>query len=450
MDDKDFDKLFSDKLKDGLPYTSNDRSWDELADQLDAHDRDNKQVVGGAWWQNKNLLWLAPLFLATVGGIWWALTSTSNKSNQNTVLINELQQVKTLLEQKDTVYIEKVIYKTDTVVRYKYLSQPRQTDNKLPNDSNIFAPKPTKVNADSPQSNLQTPQFLRIKNLNINKGKPDFTVSKSRSDDFLTKTDTSFLYQNSETKQQVKPEITSKSPVFSEKMGAPKQELTEKSTVDSVSKITDSAPVSPQIETKTTKQARFFIGVNAGAQFLATPQCQGIKNGSFQYGVRIEAALSDAWRVQLGGNYARLDIETSQLDDRYNLPAMPAQFQNDDYAMQAVTAVQPQWQAYLGVKYMMGKKRLRPFVGVAYAMTYVGQHDALYHVHNRRSGSQEVGSSLHPGVTLYNLMQLTGGFELKLNRFLSFQTEGFFNKDLNKTAKSCDNFGVRGGLFFRF
>ncbi|NJN33598.1 MAG: hypothetical protein HC817_04425 [Saprospiraceae bacterium] len=133
--------------------------------------------------------------------------------------------------------------------------------------------------------------------------------------------------------------------------------------------------------------------------------------------MRLEAALSQAWRIQIGGNYARFGIKTPQLDDRYNLPAMPAQFQNDDYAMQAVTAEQPQWQGYLGVKYMLGKRRFRPFVGVAYSMTHIGQHDAHYHVHNRISGNQEIGSSLHPGTTLYNLMQLTGGFEMTLNRF---------------------------------
>ncbi|NJN33599.1 MAG: hypothetical protein HC817_04430 [Saprospiraceae bacterium] len=258
MDDKDFDELFSDKLKEGLNYTSDARSWNELADRLDEHDRENKRIVGGAWWQNKNLLWLLPLFLATVGGIWWALSSTQKKGNQNAILLDELQQVKNLLEKKDTVYVEKVIYKVDTVVRYKYLIKPVQTENKLSNDSNFFVPKPVKVNSDSPQSNLQTPQFLRIKNRNINIGKPDFTVSESHLDDILAESNRPFLHQNRDVKQQVEPEVTSKSSILTEKMGTPKQELVEKSLPDSLLKSNAASLAAPQIDVKTEKSARFL------------------------------------------------------------------------------------------------------------------------------------------------------------------------------------------------
>ena len=53
-------------------------------------------------------------------------------------------------------------------------------------------------------------------------------------------------------------------------------------------------------------------------------------------------------------------------------------------------------------------------------------------------------------VTINNLLILNGGLEYRLNARLFAQMDVFYNKDMNKTHKTYDLFGLKGTLLFGF
>ena len=106
MTDRDFDKLFSNQLSDGLSLPPNERMWEDMADRLDEHDRQTKGggIVGGngsAWW--RRLAWLLPLLFLLLGANFWFLLKMNQTRHQNEQLMGEMKGMKTLMEKKDTI-----------------------------------------------------------------------------------------------------------------------------------------------------------------------------------------------------------------------------------------------------------------------------------------------------------------------------------------------------------
>ena len=115
MSDKDFDKIFGDKLREERAFSSVDNDWQQLSTRLDAKSQSmekDKRRRGVAW------LWL--LLLPILSLLLWQINDLKNQNKQLAAQLAEMQSQLTAYESGHYT-VSNQVPKTDTVIIYKYL-----------------------------------------------------------------------------------------------------------------------------------------------------------------------------------------------------------------------------------------------------------------------------------------------------------------------------------------
>lgn len=472
MTDRDFDKLFSNQLSDGLSLPPNERMWEDMADRLDEHDRQTKGggIVGGngsAWW--RRLAWLLPLLFLLLGANFWFLLKMNQTRHQNEQLMGEMKGMKTLMEKKDTILQTKTIQKTDTIFIYKYLRSTSNRDKKEPTTPEVTPSVLSAFESQKPSlsgllSNFKDLNVIRDLNVNVSPN------SQSTANQGITQ-------PVNLVSDEIKPPVFEKETLFIDTIKPAKNAaiVSEKNTFTKRDTIRDTIYIVKYLpmdsmknvalavaEKKDTaalrKKKTFYIGANAGTIYYNGKWFNANKielqrqENSYQVGLRAEYALSDQWRLMGGVDYSSFNFKLYWTDDRYNLPLMPREFRDTTvYKMTSVAAKQPVLQSMLGVKYLFKSSAWKPYVGLAYSIMTILPYHADYQVGEVANSSiQHDAQSAHPGVTIYNIIMATGGVEYRLGKNWTAQAEGFYYKDVNSTPKTYDEFGARAVILFNF
>ena len=442
MNDKDFDKIFSKGLSEEPKKAYDERDWENLTQRLDAHD--TPMVVPPTAVNNwKKSLWLIPLLLLLLGINGWSLLKTNEAEHQNETLLNELKSLKTIFENQNKQTEIKTIIQRDTVIIYKYLpTLPNLSERSnyqirkdlLEQTPSVFLPKgqlfEEKNRKLSAIENAQTVDSqLIIKEEENNLGKSDseedkyIVLPRMAINNFLPLRNEQLLKALKSQKEVIPPQLAA---------------LKNTSTI-----------------IKPVAFNRFFIGPSGGliyyhAAWLNKDNVEVFRNEkSYQVGLKMEYALSNRWRVVLGGDYCPFNFQINWQDSRYNLPQPTAYYTaNPNLKFTSVKANQSIVQTSLGIKHYFKGNRFRPFVGGGYATMRILPFQAEYEYTewNRIVYAKPFQNT----VTINNLLMLNGGFEYRINARLSAQMDAFYNKDVNKTQKTYDLFGLNGTLLFGF
>ncbi len=442
MNDKDFDKIFSKGLSEEPQKIYDERDWENLAHRLDAHDEKGavSQSTNPKW---KKSLWLAPLLLLLLGVNAWSLMKTNQSEHQNETLLNELKSLKTIIENQNKQTEIKTIIQRDTIIIYKYLSVlPNLSENSKYQISkdfsgqtpSVFLPNSTllddKNSASIKNNNVQSVdnQLFNKKNGDdLNRANPDNNTSTMptnlASGDFLPLKNERLLMTLKSQKEVTPPQL--------------------------------SALKYPPSIVKPAPSNRFFIGPTGGliyyhSAWLNKDNVEVFRNErSYQVGLKMEYALSNHWRVVLGGDYCPFNFHIKWQDSRYNLPQPSAYFTNNpNMKFTSVKANQSLIQGSLGIKHYFKGNRFRPYVGGGYATMRILPFQAEYEYTewNKIIYTKPFQNT----VTINNLLILNGGIEYRLNARLFAQIDVFYSKDVNKTHKTYDLFGLKGTLLFGF
>ena len=450
MNDKDFDKIFSKGLNEEPKKTYDERDWENLAQRLDAHDAKNVVSPQSGVPKWKKSLWLAPLLLLLLGVNGWSLLKTNEAENQNETLLNELKSLKTIIEHQNKQTEIKTIIQRDTVIIYKY----------LPSTSSFF--EKSKVNSTSDLSQInsqllrQTPSvFLPNSMLLEDKNKVLIKTENIQIVDnqlFNKKNESDLNKANPENNTLTMPPnllLNDFLPIKNERL------LKSLKSQKEVTPPQLSALKYPVSIIKPMPSNRFFIGPSGGliyyhSAWLNKDNVEVFRNEkSYQVGLKMEYALSNHWRVVLGGDYCPFNFQIYWQDSRYNLPQPTAYFTNNpNIKFTSVKANQSIVQASLGIKHYFTGNRFRPYIGGGYATMRILPFQAEYEY--TEWNKIVYTKPFQNTVTINNLLILNGGLEYRLNARLFAQIDVFYSKDVNKTHKTYDLFGLKGTLLFGF
>jgi hypothetical protein len=487
MNDKDFDKIFGDRLREERRFKEDDNEWQRLAARLDAFFGGNSANMVG----NRSTFrrWLLPLIalllLLTTGGLWGKLNQLDKK---NGALNEQMQTFKNqLITQHDTIIIRKTdtIYITQNTAQttakpsisesrtggFKGLKNTSYASSKngdLDNNANQF----TTANANAQQrvsskekalenkvleleNKLQTSENQRLAN-DIRLAELEEKINKKPLETAVA--ETGFVNQAAEkpTNQTAKLEaiIASKDSLIAK--------LTAQKVVDSsatIAKLDEKGPLSIDAQktiktVKTTPKSRFFAGISGGSINYQTAwkNAQNLEifrnESSYQVGLKMEYALTDQVRLIAGGDYCPFEFQIPWQDSRYNLPTTTIQ---TGEKLKSSKASQKLTQGFIGAKYVFtdGKKRLNPYFGAAYTAMGILPFEVNYEIQNA-AGGIHIQRETSNGVTIANLLLINTGLEYRLNRRFVAQSEVFYNLDMNRPQKTYDLFGIRGALLVNF
>ena len=472
MNDKDFDKIFSQKLKEEKNLPVDERSWEVLASQLDEHDR--SKVVGRV--KTRHLAWLLPLLFLLLGMNVWSLVKMSQAEKRSTLLQNDIQNLKTVLIKHDTIIQTQYIYKTDTVFIQSNTAkkfdkntsfntfQIKNEELLTGNTSPLTLPSSSRSGGTAFQS-FQTDSEA-TKTLNTNKSYEN-KVEKI-ADKSIESENTPFLLDTPNKLNTSENKVTENSNSEGSKTQTPFSFLTHLPVLKTWVRIPEKPrpellvlrfPVSvpsPIIENK--KINRFYIGLNGGFINYHTLWLNrdGLEIGrdekSYQVGLKTEYALTSNWRLTASADYCPYDFTIKWLDNRYNLPPTPNYYNPATSTLNGIIGSQKMYLASLGFKYVFNTNtRLQPYLATAYTAMRIEPYDAEYTFTHTATGKTYTNKThLDGGADVQKIALLNGGLEYRVFKHLVLQAEGFYYKDMNKTQKTFDLFGLRGAVLIGF
>jgi hypothetical protein len=510
MNDKDFDKIFGDRLREERRFQEDENDWSRLVGRLDALiGGDSAAIAGGS---NRFRRWLLPLIalllLLTTGLLFGKL----NRMDKTNVALSEQmqafkQQFKTqhdtiFITKTDTVFIEKNSaekFNKSTLIHSKMdkLKDVNSSFSELNNAQLIKANLALKsalkkannaelINANS-INKINAPQLISEKeNALINRiSELENALQVSENQRFAIndaliklkeKTDkitSEILLNKTEISNKLSDKSDNKSAINSDSFNliiaeknALIDQLLNQKILDSTKLITSlnekKGPLSIEAKNtiKTDKKPttpRLFVGISGGqisykTTWLSSQNLEFYRNEkSYQVGLKVEYALTDKLRLTATADYCPFDFKIYWQDSRYNLPT-PAHYYPANDKIKSSKALQQLAQASFGAKYLFtdGTKRWRPYVGGAYTTMSILPFEAEFEVQNIVSGVVRTLKESSNSITIANLLGLNGGLEYRFNRRFVAQGEAFYNLDLNRPHKTYDLFGVRGALMFNF
>jgi hypothetical protein len=483
MNDKDFDKLFNDHLREDLNFPFDDKDWEKLAHRLDNPNPNNANPTSNrsAFWRQLLLGMLLLLLLMNA----WQLWRSSAQTRQNEALLNQFSaleaRLSTPLHTRDTVFVSRTdtVFLTKTVTKYVKTpanealltsnlmpsTQELARDNKVGNAQN--RQYPPSVKKESTGDSQQAAVGASVDNSKSNTpqpSSPNFQIlPPSVKNDVPTENPqiTSLIATIKSLENKIQQ-------LDSQLISSKNNNLNSSTqTADSIKKMA-SLPVKKQDSTqhtplsiseplsRTTPQTkRVFVGVNGGLINYAVKwfSAQGVEIGkkeqSYQVGLKAEYALTDRLRVVVGGDFCPFKFQTFWRDNRYNLPEpQPTTWERYNSA----TARQELVQGFGGIKYMLsnGRNKWRPFAEVAYASMLIRPFKTTYEYQNKTTYALRTETVQSSKQSIGKLLMGSGGVEYRFGKKWVSQAEAFYYYDLNRPRRTYDLFGVRGAVYFNF
>jgi hypothetical protein len=508
MNDKDFDKIFSDHLKEDLGFPDVDKDWEKLTYRLDTAATDPQAALSRqAFWRRILLGSLLLLLLMNA----WQMWRSNVLMGQNTQLLTQLSTLESRLpattaHTRDTVFINRTdtVYLTNTVVKKVYVPTSVSASNStlttvsspiIPNNSTaqqtantpsvktgilaenkaLSAQNAPSLMSSSSKTDSQNQEKSPLNDKNTAQSTPSVKTEKD-----ATPAQTAALLETikrlEDKLQQFENQyLTNKNGLNNGSNDASEsnQMMNKKDGVIGTTALADSAKkvVPPPVSKTDTKNTplsisepiagqkpqtpRLFIGVNGGfinysVKWMST---QGLEIGkneqSYQVGLKAEYALTDRLRVVFGGDFCPFEFQTFWRDSRYNMPEpQPSAWEKYNSAK----VRQELLQGFGGLKFMFtnGRNKWRPFAEVAYAHMLIRPFETVFEYQNKTSLLMRTETMRSPQKTIGKLAMAGGGVEYRFGKRWVGQAEAFYYYDLNRPRRTYDLFGVRSAFFLNF
>ena len=453
MNDKEFDKIFGDKLREERSFNSQESDWEQLVPRLNAVGQtkeDNKRRAAG---------WLWLLLLPILSIFLWQMNALKNQNNQLATQLTDVQsQLATLKEQRNT-FAPKVS-KTDTIILYKNavrsnLGIAKQAKNPFPN-KNLEKMPPSVSNdflsQNFPISNKNT-SFTKQKNIVLSDTtKPNLQNADSKMAELIVKL-ADMDKQIADLKQALSEQKIGAATLVdcATKQDSLKQQLAQALAFADSLKIKPLS-IEPQKTDKTLKNNRLFIGFQGGQINYKTNWINAVGINvyrnikSYQGGLKLEYALTDKLRATASGDFCPFSFLIYWQDGRYNLPALEFDPQKEKYLK--AESKQNLLQGNLGLKYFFteGVSSWRPFVSAAYTMMRIQPFETKYTYQSLWGQTNREQIVQSKSVNVNKLLLLSGGLEYRFSKFGVAQAEAFYYKDAHKTPQTFDLFGFRAAV----
>jgi hypothetical protein len=468
MNEGDFDKKISEKLKDDhTNYPNLDKNWQKVVRKL-AETPPSKPTAGGLivlpndGGNQKSALvpWLLTGLLLLLGSnAWlvWHLYEAPN-SPKSVILENKIApQTPQTVRLYDTIIETKVIYKIDTiyktVVVQETFGSPHNNSFKLNHKDNF-------------STNTTIPPSVFPSNPDIKQVQSNTTTGQTTDEKTNDKTATSHILQDSsnENKGSISQNHLPSSGTSAQSYtntdslnDNPHRVVLPKTDSLKIAVVPyDSLEMKPQQglnESAIIKPSRkklvinhYGIGLQGGMSW-ELPKLNGVDNG-YWIGLANEIALNKHLRLSILADYTAFHYKALTRSTLHAIPNDPPMTEN--YNLKYIESTTPSVLAGLGVSYFLKpKSKINPFVSLQYSHRWVVPHTVEFEFTNKLTGDEKsfkVENYSHQD----NWLLFGAGIETSLAPKVFGQFKAEYLYDPNHGNSSLKYLLLRGGVFYRF
>ena len=435
---------FFDDLKNNLDNRPEpdmqESDWLAMQDKMKQEDQP-KRGVAGWWWMS---LLLIPLLLSNA----WMFV----RMEKTEALVEKLEL------QKDTIYQERIIYKTDTVYQLVAPANPSNpiASNEIPSSKYpIFS-----QNKFSNINSLLANNFLSKKSL----ASP---ISFSDKND-LAQTFLRHSYNQSTALTNNNTFTKNKNDLLTNPDNQPSSNISNIPSLNSkglittldLSQLADIQEIDITFKDKkwqnrlrkiahTMQPKSFLIGASGG---FAYPTNLNLDNREgYIMGVALATDFSKNLRMWMDISYLRLRLKTSNLNNAYGIPTIPLPEPN--YIFQKASADQNNFQYSLGMQYSFDvNKKWKPYIGLGYTAAIIQSYEIEYEYTDAILGGEIIfPKEINNQATIQNLWLAKTGIEYQFSKKWYGQIEGYYRGSWNENVDLIPNItGINTRLFYKF
>jgi hypothetical protein len=400
---KDFLKQFRENLERRPEPPFEERDWQDLQKRLGQ--REQKRSLPLAWW------WLAlPLLLLSSGST--AFFYLEMKKTE--------QKIAALETRRDTVFLTKIIFKTDTIYQTRiarqatYLALDPRFDNFL---------KVVKSSAQEQKFEL----LPALNSVGVTASHPDTTAQVSFENQHVAANFDQLPLPELLPLRSPSPPLPEvfAEPVFSKKKKTLEQHL---------------YPLRPK---------GFQLGVVGGWAFPFSEEVK--QQGGFSAGLQAAIEFSPRLQMWLDATYFKTSFETDRMGDDIGVP--PVDPPSDQLAFLAADVPQSSWQYSVGMQYLFGAdKKFKPLAGMGWGAVSLLPYEVIYEFENQALGIEWSFEKTMPRQELLtNFLFLRTGFEHQFSKKWTWQLLATYRAQFGETDFQTPNLlSIQGGFFRRF
>ena len=463
MNEQNFDKIFGDKLNEGIDFNFTEQKWGKMEKHLDAFqaEKGRKRLVA---WVLMPLL--ALMGLLTWGG--WLLYDAQKHILELTQEVHNLTIEKQILVppsvfsikndfKNDTVYHHIVVKRYDTIFQTvvqnvvgKFISRSDSTITtstahltslKDVESGDIQLTKKQATSSDSLKTGASHFQSLQdLESVSTTQKDSTKTIfseplnekDHKKNDSLTTSPPLSIKGENDE--EAVK---NAKKDYKNEDKPFENDENSEKALVKQ-----KRSPI-----LKPIKIAGYELGILGGVASMARPNI--IRQNGFAVGARVGALLGERWKIVGETQYLFLSYETSKITPDLDIKIITPPTPND--SLDGVKVKQPYWQYALGLQYVLSNTRFKPYLGI----NLLGQHklkeEFEYEYFNKLTNTPTfVQTSRKEKLFQMPFVRLQLGASYPLFGKIEAQIEGSYDVKFDNTPQYKPLWQVKTGLLYRF
>lgn len=462
MDEKDFDKLFSEKMKAATATDFSDEDWQPLSQRLDTWQRRR--------WGLLPLWWLGALsgLLLLSNAIWWFTWRESNE--HPTSLLQQAIQVreKEPVALSDTIYHTVVVHQYDTIYRTLVLQPAMEAGLAATNHEPEAANQPIK---NEPLTRFDSPDA-------IGSVKKSSTQPDARNKQASALADKANNPSDRPSEVNYNPVVPSEGiPGITENGGeaiSAEEIVQMQAPVATLSPLPmkhgkelrrlrrSPTPLPPLADWETAKPKEkkpfpltpksFRIGAGGGWT-LPGATVIASKSGT-TIGLKGEIGFSDRLSLTLEGAFSNLKFQGYVYDESIGLPAPNPP--GDDYDFkyfETHDAPKPIFQLTTAMRYQFSPaKKLSPFFGVGFATQWHPEYELEYEYTNQLNGSEfsetmEVEDLDKP----LSFLHFEFGLSYKIAKRWELQASGFYDTEAVRSQIGIPRFyGLKTFLVHAF
>ena len=462
MNEREFDKLFSDKLNEEGDFPNKDMVKRRVFTRLDTTlPMDN--IGKGSF---TKYLWMLPLLLLMGGWNgcqWWQLRALQQ---ENLSLKTDIQGLKTTssasFHSDTTIYKTRTIHQIDTIYKTVYIIEKAQNDKKTADNAPIIS------------TSIENKIAENVENKTGNKLVKDTTIATINSQKAILNKESKDLITDSETIKQADILIKNDSLKTAISESSFKDSLNKKPQ-NSLSETVDTTVLKEKIvqikepaqdsfeqtlNKKTTleesaqkpiikkfKLNNTYLGLKTGVSAFVIP-AESFKLSRW-LGVAGETALSDKWRVQLSADWSSFNFDDNTLISPLNLKDIPPP--SIDYVFKHVEGEQRAVHLGLGFNYhFKTKTRVHPLATIGYMYRIIPSFEAKYEFENTVTGDERY-ETLKTERHIDHWLNIGLGGEIPIRTRWLARLNLDYAVDINKSENGRNGYVIlRGGLFYKF
>jgi hypothetical protein len=465
MNERDFDKLFSDKLNEEGDFPNKDMVKRRVFTRLDTIlPMDN----GGNRGFTK-YVWMLPLLLLMGGWNgcqWWQLRALQQENLSLKTDIQGLKNTSSASFNTDTtIYKTRTIHQIDTIYKTVYIIEKTKDYKKIVNIApinNISIENKIAENAENAENKTgnkpikdTATAIINAQNVILNKKVKDLTSDSEtlKQADILIKKDSlktvisePSLKDSLNKKPQNSLSETEDTSVLKEKLvqlkepaqDSVEQALNKKITLEEVAQ----KPIIKKFKLNDT-----YLGLKTGVSAF-TISDEPLKLSRW-LGVAGETALSEKWRVQLSADWSSLNFDDNTLLSPLNLKDIPPP--STDYVFKHVEGKQQAVHLGLGFNYhFKTKTRVHPLAAIGYMYRIIPSFEAKYEFKNTITGDERY-ETFKTERHIDHWLNIGIGGEIPIRTQWLVRLNLDYAFDANKPENGRNGYAIlRGGLFYKF